>query len=99
VTATRGGFDDRHAREWVPQIWRDHVWAARRLSKNLAFTTVVVLTLGLATGGNAAIYSVVSSVLLKPLPYPEPDELVRVYAQHPRFANMPLSPADFAVPV
>jgi hypothetical protein len=83
VTATRGGFDDRHAREWVPQIWRDHV----------------VLTLGLAIGGNAAIYSVVSSVLRKPLPYPEPDELVRVYAQHPRFANMPLSPADFAVPV
>jgi len=96
VTATREGLYDRHAREWLAQFWRDHVWAGRRLSKNLAFTAVVVLTLGLAIGGNAAIYSVVSSVLLEPLPYPDPDELVRVYAQHRRFANMPLSPADFA---
>ena len=82
-------------REWLALIWRDHVWAARRLSKNLAFTFVVAVTLGLAMGGNAAIYSVVSGVLLKPLPYPDPDRLVRVFAQHPRFANLPLSPADF----
>jgi hypothetical protein len=69
--------------------------AGRRLSKNLGFTIVVALTLGLAIGGNAAIYSVVSGVLLKPLPYPEPDRLVRVFAQHPRFATLPLSPSDF----
>ena len=64
-------------------------------SKHPAFTAVVILTLGLAIGGNAAIYSVVSSVLLKPLPYPDPDSLVRVFAQHPRFVDMPLPPADF----
>jgi predicted permease len=82
-------------REWLNQIWRDHVLAARRLSKHLAFTAVVAVTLGLAIGGNAAIYSVVSGVLLKPLPYPDPDALVRVFAQHPRFADVPLTPADF----
>jgi hypothetical protein len=84
-----------NAHDWVGQIWRDHVLAARRLSKNLGFTTVVALTLGLAIGGNAAIYSVVSGVLLKPLPYPDPDQLVRVFAQHRRFGDVPLTPADF----
>jgi predicted permease len=84
-----------HTREWFAQLRREHVWAARRLSRHRAFTIVVVLTLGLAIGGNAAIYSVVSSVLLKPLPYPEPDRLVRVYAQNPRFAELALTEADF----
>lgn len=77
------------------QLWHEHVQAGRRLSKQPAFTAVVALTLGVAIGGNAAIYSVVSGVLLKPLPYPEPDRLVRVFAQHPRFVEMPVTPADF----
>jgi predicted permease len=77
------------------QLWRDHRWAARRLAKNRVFTVVVALTLGLAIGGNTAIYSVVSGVLLEPLPYPSPEQLVRVYGQHPRFVNVPLTPSDF----
>ena len=85
------------AQSWerVAQLWRDHVWAARRLAKARAFTMVVALTLGLAIGGNTAIYSVVSSVLIEPLPYPHPDQLVRVYGQHQRYASVPLTPADF----
>src|SRR5687767_6379885 len=81
--------------ERIGSLWREHAFAARRLAKHTGFTVVVALTLGLAIGGNAAIYSVVSSVLLKPLPYPEPGTLVRLFAQHPRFANLPLPPADF----
>ena len=76
-------------------MWRDHLWAARRLAKSRTFTLVVAMTLGLAIGGNTAIYSVVSAVLLEPLPYPHPEQLVRVYSQHPRFADVPLTPADF----
>ena len=92
----RERFDGRQqGGDWLPQIWRDHVHAVRRLSKNLAFTTVVAMTLALAIGGNAAIFSVVSGVLLKPLPYPDPDRLVRVFAQHPRFGEVPLTPVDF----
>jgi predicted permease len=81
--------------ESIRQLWHEHVQAARRLAKQPAFTAVVALTLGVAIGGNAAIYSVVSGVLLKPLPYPEPERLVRVFAQHPRFVEMPVTPADF----
>lgn len=62
----------RPAVERVASIWREHVLAARRLAKNTGFTIVLALTLGLAIGGNAAIYSVVSGVLLKPLPYSTP---------------------------
>ena len=96
MVSDRYRLDTRYsAREWVAQIWREHAWAARRLVKKPAFTTVVALTLGLAIGGTTAIYSAVSGVLLKPLPYPEPERLVRVFAQHPRAAELPLPPADF----
>jgi predicted permease len=79
----------------MTSFWRDHVLAARRLRKAPAFAAVVAITLALSIGGNAAVYSVVSGVLLKPLPYPDPDRLVRVFAQHLRFADMPLPAADF----
>jgi predicted permease len=70
--------------------------AVRRLAKHRAFTAVVAVTLGLAIGGNAAIYSVVSGVLLAPLPYPHPEQLVRVYGQRANALDLPLTPADFS---
>ena len=55
-------------------------FAARSLLKTPAITFVVVLTLAVAIGANTAIFSVVESVLLKPLPYPDEDRVVRVAA-------------------
>ena len=86
---------DRSRSEWLAQIVREHAWAIRRLAKKPGFTVVVAITLALAIGGNAAIYSVVSGVLLKPLPYPEPERLVRLFSQHQRMADAALPPADF----
>lgn len=76
---------------FLGSVWQDLRFGLRQLRRNPGFTAVVVLTLALGIGANTAIFSVIDAVLLRPLAFPHPDQLVVLKNAR----NRPLSGPDF----
>jgi predicted permease len=76
-------------------VAQDVRYAVRQLLATPSFSLVIVLTLALSIGANTAIFSVIQGVLLKSLPFLEPEHLVRIFLNSAEFPKFPLNPFDF----
>ena len=79
----------------VERSLQDLRYAARQLRANPTFASVIILTLALSIGANSAIFSVIDGVLIKKLPYPHADRLVRIFLSSTDFPKFSLNPFDF----
>jgi predicted permease len=81
--------------DMIQSILQDARYAVRLLGRSPGFTVTAILTLALAIGANVAIFSAVKGVLIAPLPYADPDRLVRLFEESPANPHFPMAPADF----
>lgn len=86
---------DMRRTNFVESLGQDVRYALRTLTKNPGFTVVIVLSLALSIGATSAIASLLEGVLIRTLPYRNPDKLVRIFTSNRAFPKFPINPNDF----
>ncbi len=88
-------YREKSRLRWIESLWQDLRYGARMLLKKPGFTVVAIATLALGIGANTTIFSVVNGVLLKPLPYRAPEQLIRVFEVSRTQPKAPLADGNF----
>src|SRR3954466_4936709 len=86
---------DVRAGTLAEQLWRDVAYGTRVLIKHRSFTAAAVATLALGIGANTAIFTIVDTIVFRPLPYAEPDRLLKIWGTAPGTERTDISWADF----
>ncbi|MBO0722763.1 MAG: ABC transporter permease, partial [Blastocatellia bacterium] len=99
-----GGIDqakersrDARGLRWLEELWHDLQFGMRMLRRNPGFTTVAILSLALGIGANTAIFSVFYAVLLRPLPYRDPNHLVLIFSKSQEDSQESFTLEDFTI--
>jgi len=95
VTLTKQLHREQRGVPMLETLWQDLRFGLRILRKNPGFSFIAVLTLALGMGANTAIFSVVNAVLLRPLPYHEPERLAQIWESKGDGKNSVFSPGNF----
>ena len=86
---------DRRGLPWLEVFGRDLKYAMRTLSRTPGFSVVAMLVMAIGVGASVSLFTVVHSVLLRPLPFPDSDRLVAIYSQDSFWSRNAVAPGDF----
>ncbi len=96
VTLAQERFSEANGWRWLNDFWRDLQFGARMLAKNRGITALAVISITLGVGANTTIFSMVNTILLRPLPIAEPESVVTIFAKWRNYPGYgPVSYPDY----